>query len=389
MSVEIVCCEGWDPHTRSVVRPLPAATARERDADGEQYAIVLTGDRPLVVLEVCWAVGFVAAWRLDEQGRRDLCLELRRRPDGRLRPHAVRRWRYDSPDTPEFHAGEPAWRTPYWQVTHRPDGTRRVSSGNWPGPDPDVPDAERDTPAFGEWAPLAADLLGRPVTLRPAADPDPVEDPPLAAPWRPPVPLRPRHLEATFEPGARFELDGGTVTVEVTPGGDLALPTGRLVVADLDPWLTEAPLFTEDLAPGTYPVRLSAVRFADQPDQTRVAAVAVVVSGEPTVSWETAWRTGENELFLGDGEFFGVDVEGGRVALVDASAAAAHAGTVEDRHAELTGPVHEIPHPAGNLITVESGWGDGSYPLWAGRDEQGGLTCLVVDFLVLAHAKPG
>jgi hypothetical protein len=385
VTVELVYCEGWDPAASSIVRPLPEATARERDSTGDQYAFLLGGHRPLALVEVCWTANHAAAWRFDDQGRRDRLLELRRWPDGRLRLRAARQWAYN-PGTPEFHGDEPRWRASYWSATYDRDGKPQESSTNWSGAGPRF-ETSWAVPGFGDWSAVVGELLGASVTTRLAPDPHPVADPPMSAPWHPPVPLRPVHLDETFEAGTRFALDGAELTVKLAVGGKLALPSGRLIVADPDPWMTEVPQFVEVVAPGTYPVRLSVVQFADEPDHARVAAVAVEVSGSPTVSWDTAWRNGEDELLLGDGEFFGVAVDGGRVALVDASAAAVHADAVEAHYAAMSGFTHEITSPAANLISVESGWGDGLYPVWVGRDAGGRVTRFVVDFLVLAHAR--
>jgi hypothetical protein len=380
VTVELVYCEGWDPATRSPVRPLPEATARDRDAAGDQYALVLTGDRPLVVVEVCWAARHAAVWYLDEQGRRDRKLVFRRWPDERLVLLETRQWAY-GPDTPEFNGDEPEWRTPFWRARYEPDGSRQISAGNWDGPGMDV-ERSHPVPAFGDWTAVTG--VG-PATTRPDPPPAaPLDEPP----WRPPLPCRPRQLDATFEDGAAFELDGGRVTVELAPGGLLRLPTGRLVVADPDPWMHEVTPFAETVPAGEYPLQLSVVRFADTPDHTRVAACAVWVSDHPTAWWDNAWRHGEEPLLLGDGEFFGVGVDAGRVALVDAAAAEAFGAIVENAYDDMAGSAHELTGPAeANLITVESGWGDGSYPVWVGRDAAGVLTCFVVDFLLLAHAE--
>jgi Protein of unknown function (DUF4241) len=385
----MVYCEGWDAAGASVVRPLPEATARARDAAGDQYAILLIGDRPLAMVEVCWTASYAVAWRFDEQGRRDRVLEFRRWPDRRLRLRAARQWAY-GPDSSEFLVDEPSWRATYWWATYDRNGDSCVSGVGWSEPVPEF-ETSWPAPAFGEWSAVIGELLGEPVTAQLAADPDPVADPPMVAPWRPPVPLRPSNVDETFEPGARFVVDAGEVTVELVDGGELALPSGRLVVADPDPWMAEVTRFAEVVAPGAYPVVLSVVRFGDDPEHARVAAVAVEVSGSPTVSWDTAWRGGEEGLLLGDGQFFGVGVDGGRVGLVDESAAAAHAETVgkhlED-HFDERGLVQDIPGPGGaNLITVESGWGDGAYPVWVGRDAGGRVTRFVVDFLLLAQAR--
>ncbi|MGH3880406.1 MAG: DUF4241 domain-containing protein [Actinophytocola sp.] len=382
MTVERVYCEGWDPDAHAIVRPLPEADARERDRAGEQYAIVLTGERPLVLIEVCWAAHYAAVWYFDELGRRDRRLVYRRWPNDRLVLLSAQRWAYE-PGNLEFHRGEPEWRAPYWRATYEPDGSRQVSSGNWTGPGLEVPTVHL-VPDFGRWASIIEDV-GEVV---PRADPPPAA-PPDELPWRPPVPYRPRQLDETFEKGARFELDdGGLVTVDLTFGGQLLLPSGRLIVADPDPWMHEVAPFIEPVAPGEYPLQLSVARFAEAPEHTRVAACALWVSDQPTSSWNNAWREGEHPLLLGDDDFFGVGVDSGRVALVDAAAAEELGAGVEGAYEEMSGWSHELAGESANLITVESGWGDGSYPVWVGRDDGGELTCFVVDFLVLAHAKP-
>lgn len=385
MTVEIVFCAGWDPATRSIAHPLPEAVARERDAAGEPYAIVFMDERPLVLVEIGWAAHHAAVWYFDEQARRDRELVFRRWPGERLVLLSARRWAHE-PASLEFRTDEPEWRRPYWRATYAADGSRTVSSRNWDGPGLEVPSVH-PMPDFGRWTPVVGDL--GPVTTAP--DPagfDPAAELAAEPPWRPPLPLRPRQLDDTFEKGARFELDdGAAVTVELATGGVLRLPSGRLVVGDPDPWLHEVVPFEETVPPGEYPLHLSVVRFADSPDHTRVAACALWVSDRPTTSWNNAWREGEHPLRLGDGEFFGVGVDAGRVALVDAAEAPAYEDLIEDAYDEMSGWAHELAGPGdANLITVSSGWGDGSYPVWVGRDEDGELTCFVVDFLVLAAA---
>jgi hypothetical protein len=46
------------------------------------------------------------------------------------------------------------------------------------------------------------------------------------------------------------------------------------------------------------------------------------------------------------------------------------------------------PRTGGDLTVVPSGWGDGSYPVWIGRTEDGRVRSLVVDMLVLEGAEP-
>ena len=386
MTVEIVFCEGWDPATRSIAHPLPEAVARERDAAGEQYAIVFMDERPLVLVEIGWAAHHAAVWYFDEQARRDRELVFRRWPRRAARA-AVRPAvgpRTGEPRVPHRRAGvAPAVLARDVRGGRLADGVvaqlGRAGARGALGP----PDAGLRAVDAGRRRPRPGDHGARPGRLDPAAE--------LAAelPWRPPLPLRPRQLDDTFEKGARFELDdGAAVTVELATGGVLRLPSGRLVVGDPDPWLHEVVPFEETVPPGEYPLHLSVVRFADSPDHTRVAACALWVSDRPTTSWNNAWREGEHPLRLGDGELLrGRRGRGPGRARRRGGGGAAYEDLIEDAYDEMSGWAHELAGPGdANLITVSSGWGDGSYPVWVGRDEDGELTCFVVDFLVLAAA---
>jgi len=390
---EIVYCEGWDPATQSVVGPLPAEVARGRDAAGEQYAVLITGDRPLALFEVCWAAHHVAVWRLDERGRRDGVLRLRRLPalDGertdRLALLSAEEWRYTE-DSAEFDES-----VPHATAEHTTDGDGSIGSRNgWPvdAMPLGITRRIRPLPAFGEWARLGrlAEVLGGPVALTTAADPAVAE--PVAAPWRPPEPLRPRWLDEMFRPGARFTDDEGLIEVEQRPGPELWLPSGRLIAADPNPWMHEIEPYVDTVEPGKYPVTVAVAHFGGGRPDTRVAAGKIVISEAPVVSWEPALRTGDDPLMLGDGEFFGFAVDAGCVALVDAEIAESYEDTIEDHYDNLTELVNEVPEPesGANLITVSSGWGDGAYPMWAGRAADSSVSCFVADFLVLHRAEP-
>lgn len=347
IAAEVVYCEGWDPDSEMVVRPLPESVARDRDAAGDQYAVVLLSqDKPLALIEVCWRAHHAAVWLFDSSGRRDRMLEFRRLtgPDGdTLDLRLVQQWAYTAAGQMEFDAGAPMRGSEF-----APDGVRHDRSRNWAAEPIEIMKTTRPATRFGDWVNLALldEMLGGKVFLSvravAEAGPDPDE-----LPWRPPAPMRPTGLDTVFTEGAGYRLaDGREATVSVSPHGTLALPTGRLSAGD-----PEAEPYVDAVEPGEYEVVTATL--AD-----RVAAAKVVISQEATVSWAPAARAGEDARLLGDDGFLGV--------------------RVTDDGLALTGGEGEV--------VVEPG--AGVYPVWVGRAESGAITEFVFDFMVVRPASP-
>jgi Protein of unknown function (DUF4241) len=409
--LDVSYCEGWDAQRQVPVGLLPVRVARDRDAAGEQYAVLIgSPERPRLLIEVAWRHLYCAVWVFDPLLRRTRKAEFRRLEQERLFLNETREWRYATSQQREFD--ETAWTGSYRfsiqgqaEKQLRPTGERgglRVSWEQMP-----LEQLWRPTPRFGDWALLAAAVdpeMPWPMVLTERPDPDGDQGARGGQagdqrPWRPPMPLRPSRMELLFRPGTRYALEpGGPVVVEVRQAGRLRMPSGRLIVAD-PAWL-DAKLepFTTTVPPGAYPASLAVIRFERDPAHERVAAAELVVRHEPVAFWELALRPGEDPRTLGDGEFFGFGVDAGMAAFLDAAVLPAMVGLVTgdawetfvERHGEelwRQQPAEVIDPPSGaNLIAFESGWGDGAYPTWIGRTAAGEVACFVADMLVVHDA---
>ncbi|MER6317751.1 DUF4241 domain-containing protein [Streptomyces sp. NPDC001581] len=206
-----------------------------------------------------------------------------------------------------------------------------------------------------------------------------------------------------FTPGNAFRDENGDLgTLSVAAGGTLWLPSGRLVACDpmAYPVLEEGvPPFHDQVSPGRYRLEAALVTWslADEPPQASpyrdLAAVRLVITEEPTASWEPALSGARRAGDLGPDELQGYGVDAGLGAFHDAAAWPDFADREATREL-LRAPFladgyrHPGPYvitgPEGHQVAVfQSGWGDGVYPTWTGRDEHGGVTCFLTDFFVV------
>ncbi|MFI6925226.1 DUF4241 domain-containing protein [Nonomuraea spiralis] len=300
--------------------------ARDRDASGEQYAVLLSVQaKPKALFQIHWDHRHLGLFLFDECGRRNRELEYRQLEPGRLHLMRYQEWRHASDADPEYpEHPERGW---YFTMTIDPDGRARRelheldgSSHTWAN----VPVEHRTVAKaeFGAWtAYVDAQMLGLSgsITLVPAQDPVYGPASGTAPAWSAPLPLRPRHLEALFTPGSRLASDDGR---------------------------DDARSFTATVPPGDYAVLIASMRWEGTDREGETPAVMVRILDKPTVSWELALLPGQ----------------------------------------DLSSSELRAPETGTNLIAYSSGLGDGSYPVWTGRDADGEVTSFVADMLILTDA---
>jgi hypothetical protein len=213
--------------------------------------------------------------------------------------------------------------------------------------------------------------------------------------------LTPPDFRTMFQQGTRYAWpDGDSAEIEVLDVGAVTLATGRLVVRDNDVRVADpesgGEAFTEELAPGRYRVLLSMVDFNRPRVRQRVAAVKVAIRGEFVASWEMALRPGQVPSQLGEGEFFGFEVDSGQGCCLDVAALpvlhrlreglrreldAAREDVLRYGWSEITDAVSGL-----NVILFDCGMGDGAYPTWIGRSASGEPVCSISDLELLSQS---
>ncbi|SHE15003.1 Uncharacterised protein [Chlamydia abortus] len=193
--------------------------------------------------------------------------------------------------------------------------------------------------------------------------------------------------------------------------GPCSIPTGQILVRDPLYYLgnrQEQPYF-QTVPAGTYRTEVCVVK-PDEEDCARYAAVRVKFADAPAVRFEEALIGHEDLTDLGEGEFFGFNVDAGLACICDKQLHHAFCDFKEKWHKEHPGenlydhyfaalfaesfrqnPQYQreggdwlnwqIPGTEYHLPIFQSGFGDGAYPVYWGYDETGAICQIVVQFI--------
>lgn len=198
--------------------------------------------------------------------------------------------------------------------------------------------------------------------------------------------------------GATVLTPEGESKVELVNIGDLELTSGKVIACDALVFYNAKP-FTQNVPPGTYPVKLAVVELNKT---KRNALAAIIFSNEPTVRWENARPDDQqdpeaNELFAygvdsGSGSF--MDSERGREFLnfLGQSTPASKAldeqivTELEKKRKAGSSDWAKVAAPGieGSFFIFGSGEGDGAYTSFFGFDASGNVTILVTDFGIIS-----
>lgn len=171
--------------------------------------------------------------------------------------------------------------------------------------------------------------------------------------------------------------------------GQIKITSGKLVACDptWDEWDNEQP-YTQMLPIGNYPVRAT-ITHEEENDIDLINSIAIIFDKDQLpVSWEMMLIEGQDIAELGDKEFFGYGVDGGIACLMDYDVTKflAKDESSEDLATDLMDKLLDeywdiVDADKGNIVAFNAGWGDGSYPTFAGYSADGKLVAVVTDFM--------
>jgi len=125
----------------------------------------------------------------------------------------------------------------------------------------------------------------------------------------------------------------------------------------------------------------------------RVAAARLQISDRAIHHWELAVVDGQDVDELDDDSFFGYGVDAGTGCFVDVSAAEPLGAYIAETDALMDAMFDGVeqrqlvtlsdPSAEHSVVAFPSGWGDGVYPTWVGRDSDGNPACFLTEFFVV------
>ncbi|MER6980149.1 DUF4241 domain-containing protein [Streptomyces carpinensis] len=394
-SLDVSYGEMWGSY-RGMTHPDPMsrALAARKHAAGMDYAVLLSArERPLALVEY-WPRRMWRVYLFDDRSWCMQMIDLKPHSTGMLLAQRNTRWQFSSEQ--EHSSGK-------WNVqettTVSADGQVEVRS-EFAGPRGASTESLHDrtsgpssvpvrrfaapvesylcpVPEFGDWqvfAPFLAQQGHEPATAVVLTDVSVDEGS---------GPLRATGIEQLFRPGASDTADG-PVSVEPVDAGLLRITSGQLAVSDPG-WISDPR--TVAVPPGEFPVTLSLLRTTRG---VNVAAARVTFLDVPPREWEMALSPDEDLGLLGEGQFYGVGVDTGTAAFMDATRTVIEDQLDEDLFIPLDSHFSvelPSPEPEPNLIAFRAGQGDGAYPVWIGRTDDGQVGCVVVDFQL--HSADG
>jgi hypothetical protein len=201
----------------------------------------------------------------------------------------------------------------------------------------------------------------------------------------------PRFLESAFSKDFSFTDDASkTYDLYVHEMGNLKITAGKIIACDPLMYNDEIP-FETTFPIGAFPVQLAIAKIKKD---ERVAFARINFAPDATpVTWELAIIPGQDVSELKKGEIFGYPVDAGTGCFIDTAAGKLFEDFENDDVDSLGEEMEKsykntwsylLKELKGHTIALfSSGWGDGFYATYIGKDAARNICRIVTDFGVV------
>lgn len=192
----------------------------------------------------------------------------------------------------------------------------------------------------------------------------------------------PQIFEGSFFADTKVAQFGTEITFEKIVVGNLKVSSGQIIATD-PVMLNDAIAFNENFPVGEFPVELAMADISANKDR-RVAFARVKFSDKPIREWEFALLPGQTPIPLKSKEIYGYGVDAGLGLFVD-QAAKDSLNTLLDKNwdnmfSEKFKDYLNYDFQNYNAVFFSTGYGDGFYATYIGRDSDGKICQLLTDF---------
>lgn len=192
----------------------------------------------------------------------------------------------------------------------------------------------------------------------------------------------PQIFEGSFVKATKVAQFGTEITFDKIALGNLKVSSGKIIATD-PVTLGDAIAFSENFPLGEFPVELAMANINANNDR-RVAFARVKFSDEPIRKWEFALLPEQNPIPLKSKEIYGYGVDSGLGLFVDQAAKNSLDKLLDKNWDNMFSEKFEdylnYSFQNQNAFFFSTGFGDGFYATYIGRDSAGKICQLLTDF---------
>ena len=192
----------------------------------------------------------------------------------------------------------------------------------------------------------------------------------------------PQIFEGSFFADTKVLQFGTEITFDKIAVGNLKVSSGQIIATD-PVMLSDALAFNDEFPVGEFPVELAMANINANKDR-RVAFAQVKFSDKPIQRWEFALLPGQAPIPLNSKEKYGYGVDEGLGLFVDQEAKNNLNMMLEKNWDNMFSEKFEhylnYSFQNHNAVFFSTGYGDGFYATYIGRDSEGKICQLLTDF---------